>query len=473
MPFPNFHAARIREQGKFVRIVQIGTGEDGAIRFIGGPLKTDPGGDAVIQAIRFEKDKYTVAQAKAWLKEHEHSPILFEEAGTEDSADLPLICEGEVLRFDEGLSLRFDETAIAKVQKMDDGSIAGEAVITRSGVFHYRLPDGSIRKELRPPEEVFKADSLASAKMRPITDNHPSEFVNPENAKDLAVGFTGETVRRDGRHVVATVKINTAQGITAVESGRRQLSLGYKCRVDEEAGAFEGEEYTHVQRGIVYNHLALVQRARAGNAASLRLDAADAVMEVEEPGKERNKMGSKVRLDNGIEYDCAAEVAVELERVRKERTDASAERDELKKKLDGVTAERDEFKARAEKAEKVDHSEAITAGIKTRLDILGKARKALDEKEHEKLDAMTDDEIRHAVIKAKHPDLDLAGKSAEYIGARFDAIAETLKDDAAQQNADKVMGDKSKGSSPNDAEKARQDAIDAMTARSRGEAKDK
>lgn len=464
MPYPNFHSARLRNQGLFVRIRQIAEGEDGAIRFIGGPLKSDPGGDAVTQAIRFAKDKYSVAEAKKWLKDHDHDPILFEEAGTEDSADLPLVGEGEVLRF--------DQSGIANVRRADDGSIVGEAVITRAGVFSYRTPDGSIRKEFRAPSEVFRGDSIASARMLPITNNHPSEFVSPANAKELAIGFTGENVRQDGRHVIAPIKINTKEGIAAVDSGRRQLSLGYKCTVQEESGRFDGVDYTHVQRGISYNHLALVDKARAGDMATLRLDAADGIMAVEEPRKEP-KMPAKVRLDNGIEYDCAAEVAVELERIRKERTDAVAERDDLKKKVDALTGERDELKARAEKAEKVDHSEAIKAGIKARMDVVEKASKVLDEETQKKLDGMSDDEIRGAVIASKYPELDLSKQSADYIRARFDAIVEAAKDDggqAAQKGADGLMGDRSKRADGKaDADQMREDAVEAMKKWSRGE----
>jgi hypothetical protein len=472
MPFPNFHAARIRQPGLFVRIREIRQAEDGAIRFIGGPLKST--GSVAVQAVRFAKDKYTPGQARAWLKEHEEfkSPISFEEASKEDSADdLPFIGEGEVLRF--------DRSSIANVGRADDGSIVGEAIITRAGVFKYRGPDGSTRRELRPPGEVFRGDSLGSAKMLPITDDHPSEFVSPANAKKLAVGFTGENVRQDGNHVVAPIKINTAEGIAAVDGGRRQLSLGYKCSVEEESGRFDGEDYTHVQRGITYNHLALVDRARAGNVATLRLDAADAVMaDVEDTKKEGRKMTAKVRLDSGLEYDCAPEVKVALDQVTKDRTDAVTERDELKKKLDAVTAERDEFKARAEKAEKVDHSEAISKGITARMDVLGKARKVLDEEQQKKLDSMKDEEIRQAVIKAKYPDLDLEGKSAEYVDARFDAIVEKLEDDdgTAQQNADKVIGDagkKKKTDGDPQADQKREDALEKMKARSRGEAQEK
>jgi len=46
----------------------------------GGPLKTDPSGSGKPQAYRFPKDKFTVAQAKAWLKEHDITYILFEPA---------------------------------------------------------------------------------------------------------------------------------------------------------------------------------------------------------------------------------------------------------------------------------------------------------------------------------------------------------------------------------------------------------
>jgi len=41
-----------------------------------------------------------------------------------------------------------------------------------------------------------------------------------------------------------------------------------------------------------------------------------------------------------------------------------------------------------------------------------------------KLDAMSDEEIRKAVIAAKFPNANMDGKSADYIQARFDAALE-------------------------------------------------
>ena len=122
--------------------------------------------------------------------------------------------------------------------------------------------------------------------------------------------MTGENARRDGDTVRVPIKITTQAGVEAVEGGRLQLSLGYKCRVERKDGEFNGEKYTHVQSNIVCNHLALCDTARAGAQATLRLDAEDAEMvetglEKSELGKEKPKMELvKIRLDSdGCDYD--------------------------------------------------------------------------------------------------------------------------------------------------------------------------
>lgn len=368
---------------------------------------------------------------------------------------------------------RFDRSTII-VKKRDDGAISGEAIATRAGVFKYRQPDGTIRSEFRSPAEVFKADSMASAKMVPITDRHPDEFVTPENAKELSVGFTGENVRADGNNLVVPVNINTVQGIAAVDDGRKELSFGYACRVDEEAGEWEGEPYSHAQHEITYNHLALVGNARAGDVATLRLDAADAVQTtVEDERKESRTM--KVKLDSGLEYECAPEVSVELERVKKDAAEQRVAAEDATKKLDAVTAERDEFKTRAEKAEKIDHTEAITAGIKARLDVLDVARKVVDDETKKKLDGMSNEDIRKAVILASDPELKLDGKSEDYLAVRFDMIVEKLDakgdDDQAQKNANTALGGTGRRDGATETHEEKRDAAIAATkARSLGKA---
>jgi hypothetical protein len=79
-PYANEHAARLRDPDDFVRIRQLWAKEDLGIRAIGGPLKSDPEGGTVEQAIRFKASKWTPDEAKQWLKDHDYKWIDFEEA---------------------------------------------------------------------------------------------------------------------------------------------------------------------------------------------------------------------------------------------------------------------------------------------------------------------------------------------------------------------------------------------------------
>jgi len=79
MPYPNFHAARIKSPELFARILVLKK-MSGGIMLYGGPLKTDPTGSPKPQSYRFPKDSYTVQQAKRWLADHNIKYILFEPA---------------------------------------------------------------------------------------------------------------------------------------------------------------------------------------------------------------------------------------------------------------------------------------------------------------------------------------------------------------------------------------------------------
>lgn len=85
-PFVNEHAARIASPNLFERIVQLEKLPNG-IRILGGSLKSDPQGSGKPQSYRFPRDKFTVSEAKTWLKDHNIKFILFEPATGKDSYD--------------------------------------------------------------------------------------------------------------------------------------------------------------------------------------------------------------------------------------------------------------------------------------------------------------------------------------------------------------------------------------------------
>lgn len=87
MPFPNYHAARLKNPDLFQSIVVLQTLPND-IMIYGGPLKSDPQGSSIAQTYRFPKDKFTIEQSKKWLEDHNIKPILFEPASEKTQAAL-------------------------------------------------------------------------------------------------------------------------------------------------------------------------------------------------------------------------------------------------------------------------------------------------------------------------------------------------------------------------------------------------
>ena len=317
---------------------------------------------------------------------------------------------------------RFDQVTFA-AKRTAEGFIRDTPIVGRTGILLYRNADGTERREYRPPEEAFKADSLASLMGKPITIGHKA-MVNAGNAAQVApVGSVLSAGRQDGNAIRADIVIYN------LDTSARELSCGYSLNLDETPGTTpDGEHYDAVQRDIVYNHIAIVPQGRAG-IARLNMDGSQIIDDEEE--KQMAEL-TKIRLDSGIEYDCAPEVKVEIEKMRKDSAEAQKEQDKLQAKFDALEAElkkeQDGRKADAEQA-KANFDEAV----KARVELL----KVAEAHKVENADSMTDTEIKTAVIKAVRGDsINLEGKSADYIEAAFDmakADAKQHEDGMAEQ----------------------------------------
>ena len=311
---------------------------------------------------------------------------------------------------------RFDNVTFAAT-KTAEGFIRDTPIVGRTGILVYRNADGTERREYRPPEEAFRADSLASLMGKPITIGHKA-FVTAGNAAQVApVGSVLSAGRQDGNNIIADIVVYN------LDTDSRELSCGYTLTLDETPGKTpDGQRYDAVQRNIVYNHLAIVPQGRAG-IARLNMDGSQVIDEEEQ--KEDNKMAemTKIRLDSGIEYDCAPEVKVEIEKMRKDSADMKKGLDKLQAKYDALDAElakeQEGRKADAEKA-KANFDEAV----KARVELL----KVAEAHKVANADSMTDTEIKTAVIKAVRGDaINLEGKSADYIEAAFDMAKADVK----------------------------------------------
>jgi hypothetical protein len=168
---------------------------------------------------------------------------------------------------------RTDIGSLRPVERRDDGTIVVDALLTRAGVFSYRQPDGSTRLELRLIEDVSRADSLKSFEGRPVTNNHPPDMVDARNARRYAVGSVLGVPMMDGDHVRGRLSVYDGDTVGAMDGGKIEVSCGYTCDTLETPGTHpKYGRYDAIQKNIVGNHVAIVDRGRAGPTARVRMD---------------------------------------------------------------------------------------------------------------------------------------------------------------------------------------------------------
>lgn len=310
---------------------------------------------------------------------------------------------------------RIDKNPLPKVYQTSEGYIKGTAIVTRTGIFKYVDNQGNIRLELRHPDDILDEDSLESLKQIPITVEHPTVLVDSSNVKQLGVGLTGETVKIDGENIKTTVTITAIEGVEAIDSGKEELSLGYTLDLEEEEGIYNGQPYTHRQKNIRYNHLAIVERARAGANARLNFDSFECGMIVDENITHERENMVKINIDNvDVEVNEAVKKAYDSLNARLDS--ATAETEALKAKLD-------ETEEQLKKAKEINSDSAISEKAKARVELIAKAGKVVN---IDGLYDLSDREIKLSVIKSRYDSLDLTDKSDDYVSARFDAICEAL-----------------------------------------------
>jgi len=336
----------------------------------------------------------------------------------------------KITRYDE---FNLDEI---KLEKTDQGYLEGYAIATRTGVFDYYKADGTIQKELRKPEEVFKQKSIDSFKLLPITNDHPENQVNSDNVTDLAVGFTGEDVKVKNDYLVTKLKITDKKTIDIINSGKRGLSYGYTVTLEEKKGVYKGEKYDYIQKDIVGNHLAIVYQGRAGEKARLKLDSQEAFCVFNNFNNNFNM--KKINID-GKDYEILEEVFNKLNTLEKNSSNLKNAEKDLQNKVDSLEGERDALKAKIEELSKKDDSEEIANKVKQRISLEKKASEFL--KKDEDISNLSDKDIKTKVITAFSPEFKADEKSKEYINARFDAIIDIKKDVNLGKNM-KIAGSK-------------------------------
>ncbi len=162
-----------------------------------------------------------------------------------------------------------------------EGFLRAAGRIMRDGWLQYS--DGQETwGEFRSADEVDK--SLDSFRNLPITVGHPDAFLTPDNVDQFQVGQLGSNIARDPElkdHILSDVLITGRKGLDAIQDGVVELSIGFSAVVIPERGTdAHGRAFRFVQTDIRGNHVAIVERGRAGKDARLILDAKGKTMKL-------------------------------------------------------------------------------------------------------------------------------------------------------------------------------------------------
>ena len=311
---------------------------------------------------------------------------------------------------------------ITQREYTDEGFLKVPARVARTGIQEYLARelelDGDpnrIVRVYRPPEEVFAPDSLSTYDTSDITNDHPKELVTAATYKGIAVGVVRGPGRQDGDFVAADLIVKDQKTINDINDGKCEVSAGYTAIYVYAPGfTADGQPYDYIQREIRINHVAIVDRARAG---------ANARVFDHNPGG--NTMPVFITTDSGRSVDVADPanaqvVADSFDRLLKRATDAES-------KADKAQATADKAAEDLAEARKASGDEAINARVVLIGSTQAQARKiAGDSFTCDSLDVI---EIKRAALAVKRPKMAWGDKSAGYVEYAFDAEAENEPDE--------------------------------------------
>jgi hypothetical protein len=163
-----------------------------------------------------------------------------------------------------------DAAQTGRIKRTSEGYLIADAKAMRTGVQLYSASELGLMgnhtvRVMRPVDSVRNPESLASMSHAPVTLGHPEDGVDSENWKDLAVGEVSTSATWDGDFISLPLILKDKAAIDAVEAGTSELSAGYVADMIE----VDHPDYDFIMGPPRYNHLAIVDKARAGHEARI------------------------------------------------------------------------------------------------------------------------------------------------------------------------------------------------------------
>lgn len=326
-----------------------------------------------------------------------------------------------------------DRLTIADKGRTSDGYLVAQARFARTGIYQYAgrdvgKPEMDVVHVYRPEDEVFTEDAMASFAHKPVTNDHPSDNVSATTWKRDAVGFTDGRVARDGDFVVIPMMVADENAIADVDAGKRELSAGYTCDLEFIDGETpDGSHYDAVMRNIRGNHIAIVDRGRAGSDCRI----GDSFV------KEQAEMQLKNVVVDGFSFDTTEQGAQAITKLQGQLKDAetkaatadAAHTAAIETKDRELAAKDGEI---ADLKAKVLDGAALDQMVADRAALVATATKLVDGFDAKGKDAAT---IKREVVVAKRGADAAKDRGDAYVDAAFDILAEAANSDGGNADA--------------------------------------
>lgn len=189
--------------------------------------------------------------------------------------------------------------------------------MTKIGVFPYlgkqisnELEPDKIYMVLRPEEELTNSETLKSLELIPLLNDHEmvgKDFTPVE--KKGSHGITGQNVKVKGDLITNDLRLLSEEIKKEIDNGKRELSMGYRCRYDLTPGEYNGQHYDAIQRDVRFNHIALVEDGRMGSDVCV--------------------------MDRSITFDSITDLTKETT-MEKEKATQDVDKRELEEKIGGI-----------------------------------------------------------------------------------------------------------------------------------------
>lgn len=344
-----------------------------------------------------------------------------------------------------------DRVGVGQLKETQQGYLVATARVARTGVQLYLASElgdvasaagfapGDTVSVYRHADEVFNKDSLNTITRLPVTVNHPREDVTSSNWSQLAVGEVGDAYTTEPEWIIVNPMIKDAAAVKSALTTHKEISMGYTAEIVK---ARDGLNADFEMKDIRYNHLALVEKGRAGENA--RIGDAWGVSPVEDhqPGKspktvKEDRMSDQ--LKTVVLGDAAVQVAVSdlaaIEKFKAETAKALADAATKVEKAQAEKKKSDEekdeeigaLKAKVKKAEDAAVID-VDALVAARTELVGQVN-AIDSDIDPK--GKSDSELRKAAVASKLGDESVKGVSDAEINGMFKVIA---KDAASNEN---------------------------------------